>query len=123
MNQQERNPMSKHMQLVVQVNPYYKNGLEGIYPRVADALDSVLNSKTDSPLSLFDIVGKLDRVLYELEGNPPFRKIFLGHQQKLQKLHMDAQALIADWKLAEVDKILYQMEDIFDDIEWELGGV
>ena len=115
--------MSKHMQLTVQIRPYYKNGLKGIYPRIADALSSIFKSKTDFPASLFDIVGKLDRILYELEGKPPYREIFLGHRRRLQELHEEIQTLIADWKLAEADRRLYRMEDIFDDIEWEIARV
>lgn len=109
------------MQLTVQIRAYYKNGLQGIYPRIAGALGFLETS--DTSLSLFDIVGRLDRILYESEGNPPFRKILLEHRQQLQQLHAEAGALIADWKLAEVDQLLYRMEDIFDDIERELGMI
>lgn len=109
------------MQLTVKIRPYYKNGLRGIYPNIANALDSLVETDSGTSLSLFDIVGKLDRLLYDLEGNASFRKTFLNHRQQLQKLHEDARALMADWKLAEVDKLLYRIEDIFDDIERELG--
>ena len=33
---------------------------------------------------------------------------------------MKVEEQIADWDLAKADKSLYQMEDIFDQIEWEL---
>ena len=60
------------------------------------------------------------QTLYDLEGNPPFREILLKHRGKLQKLHEEVQENIADWNLAKVDKALYEIEDIFDEIEWEL---
>jgi hypothetical protein len=72
-------------------------------------------------MSLFDIVGRLDKLLYELEGNPPFREILLKHKDKLHKLHKEVEAHMADWDLAKADKTLYQIEDSFDQIEWELG--
>ena len=111
------------MQLVVQIRPYYKKDLKSIYPRIADALSSIDKRDVYASLSLFDIVGKLDRILYEAEGIPPFRKIMLGYRDKLEKLHGEAQTLIADWKLAKVDQLLYQIEDIFEDIERELGEI
>lgn len=115
--------MSKHMQLTVQVRPYYKNGMKGIYPRIAEVLGSLDTSGADASFSLFDLVGRLDRLLYDLEGNPPVRKIFLEYHSLLQKLQGEARTHMADWKLAEVDQLLYRMEDIFDDIEWKLGGI
>ena len=60
-------------------------------------------------------------MLYQLEGDPPFREILLRHRSKLHKLYEDIQGRIADWHLAKADKFLYEIEDIFDEIESELG--
>jgi hypothetical protein len=109
------------MQLTVQVRSYHKKGLEADYPKIAKSL-SFLNEKwTGEGLSLFDIAGRLDKLLYDLEGNPFFRKILLKHKDNLRKLHKEVEAHIADWNLDEADKALYQIEDVFDQIEWELG--
>ena len=116
-----KHTMSKHMQLTIEIRPYYKNGLESVYPRIAEMLRPVCKSGTELQYSLFEIVGKLDRILYELEGNQPHRKIVLEHRKRLQELHEETEALIADWKLAEADQRLYRVEDIFDDMERELG--
>ncbi|HUV78067.1 MAG TPA: hypothetical protein VMW06_08410 [Desulfobacterales bacterium] len=113
--------MSKTMQLTVQVRPYYKKDLKADYPKIAQGLSYIHEAWVEEGPSLFDIVGRLDKLLYELEGNPPFRKILLKHQDELRKLHKDVEAHIADWELAKADKALYQIEDIFDKIEWELG--
>ena len=113
--------MSKTMQLTVQVRPYYKKDLKADYPKIAQGLSYIHEAWVEEGPSLFDIVGRLDKLLYELEGNPPFRKILLVHQDELRKLHKDVEAHIADWELAKADKALYQIEDIFDKIEWELG--
>ncbi|MEJ2656826.1 MAG: hypothetical protein P8012_06470 [Desulfobacterales bacterium] len=113
--------MSKYMQLTVQVRSYHKKGLEADYPKIAKGLGYLDKKWVEQGLSLFDIVGKLDRLLYDAEGNPPFRKILLKHKDNLKKLHKEVEAHIADWELAEADKMLYQIEDVFDQIEWELG--
>jgi hypothetical protein len=55
-----------------------------------------------------------------LEGNPPFRKVLLKHKDELRNLHKEVEEHIADWDLAKADKTLYQIEDVFDQIEWEL---
>ena len=113
--------MSKTMQLTVQVRPYYKKGLKADYPKIAQGLSYIHEAWIEEGPSLFDIIGRLDKLLYELEGNPPFRKILLKHKDNLGKLHKEVEAYIADWNLAEADKGLYQIEDIFAQIEWELG--
>jgi hypothetical protein len=113
--------MSKQMQLTVHVRPYYKEGLKGNYPKIARDLSYIHEAWVEEGPSLFHIVGKLDKLLYELEGNPPFRKILLKHKDELRKLHKEVEEHIADWELAKADKTLYQIEDIFDQIEWELS--
>jgi hypothetical protein len=113
--------MSKTMQLTVRVRPYYKKDMKSDYPKISRDLSYVHETWVEEGPSLFDIVGRLDKLLYELEGNPPFRKILLKHKDGLRKLHKEVGEHIADWDLAKADKALYQMEDIFDQIEWELN--
>jgi hypothetical protein len=109
------------MQLTVRVRTYHKKGLEADYPKIAKALSFLDKKWIGDDLSLFDIAGRVDRLLYDAEGNPPVREILLKHKDNLRKLHKKAEAHIADWNLTEADKTLYQIEDVFDQIEWELG--
>ena len=115
--------MSKYMQLTVSVRPYYKNGLKKVYPGIAGNLSYLNEGLVEEGPSLFDIVGKLDKLLYDLEGNPPLREILLKYRDKLRKLHEGVQEHIADWDLAKADQALYKIEDIFDEIEWKLDKV
>ena len=112
--------MSKHMQLTVSVRPYYKKGLKEVYPKIAGNLSYLNEAWVEEGPPLFDIVGRLDKLLYDLEGNPPFREILLKHRNKLRKLNEEIQEHIADWSLAKADQALYKIEDIFDEIEWKL---
>ncbi|MEA1948521.1 MAG: hypothetical protein U9N83_14590 [Thermodesulfobacteriota bacterium] len=114
--------MSKTMQLTVRVRPYYKKSLKADYPGIGRGLSYLNEAWIEEGLSFFDIVGRLDKLLYDLEGNPPFRKILLKHQDKLRKVHNEVQEHIANWNLAKADQALYQIEDVFDQIEWELGN-
>jgi len=113
--------MSKTMQLTVRVRPYYKKGMKSEYPKISKGLSYIHEAWIEEGPSLFDIVGKLDKLLYELDGDPPFRKILLKYKDQLHNLYKEVEEHIADWDLAKADKTLYRMEDIFDEIEWELG--
>lgn len=115
--------MSKHMQLTVRIRPYYKKGFGEVYPLISKRLTYLDAPWVEQGPSLFDIVGRLDKLLYELEGDPPFRKILLDHRAKLHRLYEEIEEQIADWHLAQADKHLYTMEDIFDEIERELGKI
>ena len=115
--------MSKTMQLTVRVRPYYKKGLNADYPKIAQGLSYIHEAWVEEGPSLFDIVGRLDKLLCELEGNPPFRKILLKHKDELRKLHKEVEEHIADWDLAKADQALHKIEDIFDEVEWKLDKV
>ena len=115
--------MSKHMQLVTRVTPYYKNGLAGVYPRFAYRLGFLDPEWMESGPSLFEIVGRLDPVLYRSEADPPFRAVLRQHKEKLHALYERIEEQIADWHLSEADKLLYEMEDVFDEIERELEKI
>jgi len=96
--------MSKIMQLTVRVRPYYKKSLKADFPSIGGNLSYLNDAWIEEGPSLFDIVGKLDRLLYDLEGNPPFREILLKHQDKLRKLYNEVEENIADWNLSRRSK-------------------
>ncbi len=112
--------MSKYMQLTVRIRPYYPKGLEKAYPSLAQRLSRLHEEWLEEAPSLFEMAGRLDTLLYQLEEDPPFREVLLRHRSKLHKLYEGIQDEIADWHLAKADKLLYEIEDIFDDIELEL---
>jgi hypothetical protein len=55
--------------------------------------------------------------------NPAFRKILLNQKNSLHGLYETVEENMADWQLAKADAALYKMEDIFDEIERELGKI
>lgn len=112
--------MSKHMQLAVDVRPYYRESFKAVYPKLAANLSHVKALGEDVDPSLYELVGKIDKLLYALDGNPACKEIVLKHKDRLKKLHGDIGGHIADWKLSQADQALYKLEDIFDEIEWAL---
>lgn len=115
--------MSKYMQLTVRIRPYYRKGLAGVYPRIARRLGYLDEAWVEEGPSLFEIVARLDKLLYQLEADPPFREILLRHKSALHKRYGGIEEHIADWHLSKADRLLYEIEDIFDEIEGELGRI
>jgi hypothetical protein len=111
--------MSKHMQLTVSIRPYYQKDLTETYRKLAHHLGYLDADLTSSNPSLYALVGQLDQLLHRFEGTP-LRGVLLRHREKLVKLYKDVEDNIANWNLAQADRLLYQMEDIFDQIESEL---
>lgn len=111
--------MSKYMHLTVTVVPYYPQNLEETYPKMARYVNSSISPLAEPNPSLYGLSGQVDKLLYSFDGTP-FRDVLLRHRENLQKLHKSIEAHIADWNLAQADRLLYQLEDVFDKIEAEL---
>ena len=115
--------MSKYMQLTVDVRPFYTKGLKAAYPKLARELMCAKSlSEYDDP-SLYDLVAKWDHLLYDLDGNPNVKQILLKYKDRLKALYAQIEEHIADRKLSEADKALYKIEDVFEDIEYDLAGL
>ncbi|MFA5183623.1 MAG: hypothetical protein WC405_20130 [Syntrophales bacterium] len=111
--------MSKYMHLTVTVVPYYPRDLVETYPKMARYLKSLDSDLVEQNPSLYGIAGQLDKLLYKFDGTP-VREVLLRHRENLGNLHKSIEENIADWNLAQADRLLYKLEDIFDKIESEL---
>lgn len=107
------------MQITVTVSPYYHQELADAYPKLARQLGYLDPGLVQRNPSLYDLAGHLDKLLYEFDSTP-LREVLLQHRDKLLQLHRSIEKDIADWNLARADKLLYQLEDSFDDIEAQL---
>jgi hypothetical protein len=112
--------MSTHMQIRVTVTPYYQEDFEQTFPKLARHLGYLDAPLVRSNPSLYALAGKLDQLLYAFDGTE-LREVLLRHREQLQSLHKDIAANIADWHLAQADKLLYKIEDTFAEIEGELS--
>lgn len=111
--------MSKYMQLTVAVKPYYQRDLEGAYPRLERHLRHLDPDLAKRNPSLHELAGQFDQVLARF-GDTQLKQVFSRHRDKLRELHRRTGELIADWKLAEADRLLYAIEDLFEEMEAEL---
>ena len=108
--------MSKYMHLTVTVLPYYEKNLEQTYPKLARHLKYLDASLVARNPSLYELVGQLDKLLHAFEGTK-FREVIFPQREKLLDLHKTIEEQIADWNLAQADRLLYTIEDAFDEIE------
>jgi hypothetical protein len=112
--------MSKYMHLAVTVTPFYQEDFDETYPRLARHLGYLDAALVSSNPSLYALAGKLDQLLYAFDGTP-LREVLLRHREKLQGLHKEIEKNIADWNLSQADRLLYKLEDSFDEVESQLG--
>ena len=112
--------MSKYMQITVTVRPFYQIELEETYPKLARHLSYLDSGLVKRNPTLYELVTQLDKLLYAFDGTP-LREVLLRHREKLLNLHKSIEENIADWHLAQADRLLYDIEDIFDEIESELN--
>jgi hypothetical protein len=111
--------MSQHMQITVTIRPFYKKSFEKTYPRLARHLSFQDPVLVDNNPSLYELAKKIDMLLYQYDGTP-LRQLLLDHKQQLTNTFHAIEEHIADRRLSEADKLLYTLEDIFDDIEYHL---
>ena len=111
--------MSKYMQITVTVRPFYQVELRETFPKLARHLGYLDQDLVQRNPSLYELVTQLDKLLYKFDGTR-LREVLLQHRQQLQSLHKSIEEEIANWNLAQADRLLYQVEDIFEEIESEL---
>jgi hypothetical protein len=93
--------------------------MEGVYPKLARYLRQADLSFSNKPPSLYELAGQLDALLYQFDGTA-LRKILVRHGDKIRNTRKMVEQQIADRQLAQADKLLYTLEDIFDEIESDL---
>lgn len=111
--------MSRQMQLKVTVQPYYKQDFERAYPRLARYLRTIDPALVEASPALHEIAGRVPELSERLVGTS-FHEQLTRHGPQLLEIHDEVERLAAEWELAAADRLLYELEDLFDDIEREL---
>jgi hypothetical protein len=111
--------MSQYMQLTVTVSPFYHQELADAYPKLARHLGYLDRELVKQNPSLYQLAGRLDELLLKYDGTP-LREVLLRRRDSIRQIYKNIEKDIADWNLAQADKLLYKLEDIFDDLEAQL---
>lgn len=112
--------MSRCMQLTVIVKPFYQPDFQAAFPNLARQLSYLNPALAAGNPSLYELAGRLDHLLYEFDGTP-VREVLLPYRAKILALHKEIEDHIAGRRLSQADTLLYQLEDIFDDVERQLA--
>ena len=107
------------MQIKVTIQPFYTKDFEQLYPKLVRTLKTAAPDLIKQDPTLYELAGQLDKLLYHSDGTP-LREILIQHKEELKKTYVAVQDHIADWNLSKADKLLYRLEDIFEDIESNL---
>ena len=111
--------MSQHMQIAVTIRPFYKKSFEKTYPRLARHLAYQDSALVQNIPSLYDLAGQIDMLLYQYDGTL-LGQVLRDHKKQLKQTFHAIEENIAERNLADADKLLYTLEDTFDDIEYHL---
>ncbi len=107
------------MQIKVTVSPYYEKDLETSYPKLGRYLRHQDSGLVRENPSFYELAGRIDTLLYRYDGTKLYELLF-KYKGSLKKAYKRIETHIADWDLASADKLLYSIEDIFDEIESQL---
>ncbi len=111
--------MSKYMQITVTIRPFYSRTFEADFPRLTRSLVSLHSDLIIQEPSLYELAGQIDKLLYQTDGTH-LREVLIQHKDELKKIYAAVQEKIANRNLSEADKLLYRIEDIFNEVESEL---
>jgi hypothetical protein len=112
--------MSRTMQLTVEVNAHYQDGFAATYPNLARHLEVITPGLLGPGPSLFEISRRVDELVEKLQGTR-LGELLEADASALRRDQIRVEQLLADWKLAEADQLLYGIEDRFGELESELA--
>jgi len=107
------------MQITVNIRPEPPEGFVASYPRLARTLEAIAPGLAGAQPSPYALAGRVDELVDALQGTR-LGELFAARRDALHGRHDRAEALAAEWKLAEADQLLYQLEDLFDELEADL---
>ena len=70
--------MSKTMQLTVRILPYFEKDMKSDYPKISQGLSYIHKAWAEEGASLFDIVGRLDKLLTSWKEIRPLERFYLS---------------------------------------------
>jgi hypothetical protein len=115
--------MSKFMQIDVRLLPAYgANGMKGSFPHLFEFLtyngyDLVVANEP----SLYEMVEVMIRIKNDPHVREESKKPIIGKLGELVTVRNQARELLLARRLNELDRLLYRLEDLFDELEGNLG--
>jgi hypothetical protein len=109
------------MQLSAEILPYYQSSFSQTYPRLARRLELWVPDLVSKGPPLYTLTEHLEEILGQAEDTE-FGRTVEPRLATLRALHDRVQAALAEWSFEEADRLLYQMEDLYDEIDADLSA-
>lgn len=122
-NSREEPGMSKFMEIEIKLVPAYgSGGFAGRFPNLAKFLkDCGYERVLEEEPSLYQLVDVLTRVSNDPAIADRAKSAIARMHDKIQKVRDEAREYLLGRHLNELDKTLYRLEDLFNDLEQEFA--
>jgi hypothetical protein len=113
--------MSQYMQIDIRLLPFYEKGFKAHFPRLAAALEreKYLSPGEKEP-SLYALVDLLHRMDVDPAVTSPVKEAVSPFLERLTTLREKARETLLARRLNDLDRLLYQLEDEFENLEASL---
>jgi hypothetical protein len=110
--------MSKYMQIDIKLLPFYEKRFKTHFPKLAKLLQNLpYTEPLEKEMSLYALVDVLQRILRDPKTPHDVKWKVDPHLRKLLPLKDEARELLLGRRLNALDKLLYQIEDEFEELE------
>lgn len=109
------------MQIDVRILPFYEKSFEKKFPRITGLLKSASYGKAlEEEVSLYLLLDSLVSLSRDPMSSSTVKERILPYADKMQRVKRMARECLTSRKLNELDGFLYQIEDLFEDLESNL---
>jgi hypothetical protein len=113
--------MSQYMQIDIRILPFYEKGIKTHFPKLAAFLEThkFLTSKDKEP-SLYVLVDFLHTMDIDPAVVSPIKEAIRPFLKRLSSIQDHAREALLARRLNELDRLLYELEDEFENLEASL---
>ena len=113
--------MSKFMQIDIRIIPFFEKPFEKIFPKIVELLQSSSYGEIlKKSISFYDLVDTMVTIMEHPDTPKEIKENIAPSVRKMQQLKETAREYLLSRKLNDLDRVLYQIEDQFEDLEGSL---
>jgi len=113
--------MSKFMQIEVRVIPFYEKRFEKQFPSIAELLRRMsYRDLLQKDISFYEMADALEAIAESPDTPSDLRDTVSPYAKKIMELKSVAREHLLGRRLNELDRELYRIEDVFEDLEGAL---